>query len=294
MQNEPLVSVVMNCYNSDTYLEQAIESIINQTYQNWEIIFWDNQSTDNSALIVKSYNDKRIKYFYAPKFTPLGEARNFAIDKCNGSWIGFLDCDDLWDKAKLSLSFEALSNLSNQGDISLIYSKSNIIDKNNKIISRFSNTISGNIHDKLLIEGNFIIFSSIIIRKNILNKHNNINDNLNYCEDYELLLKVCKDSQVIGVNKYLTSYRVHSNNITSTKIFENTIEYMNMLDNYLENNNISSIIRFNVFLNMSYAIGVLFIKLLFIKKFDKNIFLIKNYFNFLLSFPFSIVWIKIK
>nr|MCH9813328.1 glycosyltransferase [Campylobacterota bacterium] len=76
--NQPLVSVVINCYNSDTYLKEAIESVFNQTYQNWEIIFWDNQSTDRSAEIIKSYNDNRIKYFYAPVHTPLGEARNLA------------------------------------------------------------------------------------------------------------------------------------------------------------------------------------------------------------------------
>ena len=61
---KPLVSVIMNCHNGDKYLEEAIKSVIKQTYKNWEIIFWDNNSTDKSAEIVNSFKDDRIKYFY--------------------------------------------------------------------------------------------------------------------------------------------------------------------------------------------------------------------------------------
>lgn len=60
MNKFPLVSIIMNCYNSDEYLKIAIQSAINQTYKNWELIFWDNQSTDESANIVNSYGDDRI------------------------------------------------------------------------------------------------------------------------------------------------------------------------------------------------------------------------------------------
>ena len=66
MKNQPLVSVIMNCYNGEEYLSHAINSVLNQTYKNWEIIFWDNQSTDKSAEIFKAYNDKRLKYYSAP------------------------------------------------------------------------------------------------------------------------------------------------------------------------------------------------------------------------------------
>ena len=77
MNNTPLVSILMNCYNGEKYLKEAIDSIYNQTYDNWEIIFWDNASTDETANIVKSY-DHKIKYYLAAKTSPLGEARNFA------------------------------------------------------------------------------------------------------------------------------------------------------------------------------------------------------------------------
>ena len=64
--SQPLVSVIMNCYNGETYLRESINSIIAQTYKNWELIFWDNRSDDKSAEVFKSYTDQRLKYYYAP------------------------------------------------------------------------------------------------------------------------------------------------------------------------------------------------------------------------------------
>ena len=71
MKNEPLVSIIMNCYNGEEYLRDAIDSVINQTYDNWELIFWDNVSTDKSAEIFKSYKDKRLKYYCASAHTKI-------------------------------------------------------------------------------------------------------------------------------------------------------------------------------------------------------------------------------
>ena len=67
MSKESLVSIVMNCHNGERYLKKSVYSIINQTYRNWELIFWDNKSSDNSAKIIKSFKDKRIKYYYSKK-----------------------------------------------------------------------------------------------------------------------------------------------------------------------------------------------------------------------------------
>ena len=64
-----LISIIVNCYNGEKYLKQALESIQKQNYTNWELIFWDNQSTDNSKAIFDSFNESRFKYFYSEKFT---------------------------------------------------------------------------------------------------------------------------------------------------------------------------------------------------------------------------------
>ena len=77
-EKNPLVSVIMNCHNGETYLKESINSLINQTYKNWELIFWDNFSSDSSKEVLTQFSDKRIKYYYAKNFTTLYEARNLA------------------------------------------------------------------------------------------------------------------------------------------------------------------------------------------------------------------------
>ena len=98
---QPLVSVIVNCHNGEKFLKHCILSIINQSYRNWEIIFWDNKSTDKSIEIIKKFKDKRIKYFRSKKFEKLYRTRNLAIKRSKGKYICFLDTDDLWHKNKL-------------------------------------------------------------------------------------------------------------------------------------------------------------------------------------------------
>ena len=97
-----LISVIVNCHNGEKYLEKCITSIINQKYKHFEIIFFDNFSSDNSKKILDNFKDKRIKYFYSGIKFPLYKARNEAIKKTSGSLIAFLDVDDWWDEEYLS------------------------------------------------------------------------------------------------------------------------------------------------------------------------------------------------
>ena len=101
MKNNFKVSIVMNCYNGEVFLNQALESVFNQTYENWELIFWDNNSEDNSKKIINQYFDKRIKYFISEEHTTQYEARKRAVKKCEGDLISFLDVDDYWIPSKL-------------------------------------------------------------------------------------------------------------------------------------------------------------------------------------------------
>ena len=95
-KRKPLVSIIVNCYNGSEFLREALRSLKMQTYKNFEVIFWDNRSTDDSKKIFNSLKDKRFRYFLASKRTPLYCARNLAIKKSKGQFISFLDADDLW------------------------------------------------------------------------------------------------------------------------------------------------------------------------------------------------------
>ena len=114
---KPLVSIIMNCFNGEKYLLQSINSVLEQKYKNWELIFWDNKSTDNSKKILQSKNDSRFKYFYSEDHTSLYKARNLAIEKTSGDYLTFLDTDDYWLPNKLMDQI----NLINEKNPGVIY-----------------------------------------------------------------------------------------------------------------------------------------------------------------------------
>jgi len=292
-KNNILVSIVMNCYNSDEYLKESIESILNQTYKNFEIIFWDNKSTDNSAKIINSYNDKRIKYYMTPKFTLLGEARNLAVEKCSGEWIGFLDCDDIYDKNKILYSLDGLDE-SKLENVSLIYTKTKVIDSRGYQVSKMDKVFSGDIHNLLLTKGNFIALSSIMFQKHIFYKVNQIDVSLNYCEDLDLLLKISKVSNILGIDKYLTSYRTHIDNITSSKYKENTIELNNYLSLYILNHKMTLLDTIKVKWGLLFGINIVTLKLVQESKYNEIFSFINKYKLYSLFLPITITEYIIK
>ena len=110
MTKTPLVSIIMNCYNGEKYLTESLNSLLKQTYQNWELIFWDNISSDNSKKIFEKYKDERFKYFLSDRHMVLYGARNLAIKKAKGEFLAFLDTDDIWLKNKLDLQVKLFLN----------------------------------------------------------------------------------------------------------------------------------------------------------------------------------------
>ena len=292
--HNPLVSIVINCYNSDEYLEIAIDSAINQTYKNWEIIFWDNQSTDESANIVKSYEDERINYFYAPVHTPLGEARNLAIEKAKGEWVCILDCDDIWHKNKLQAAFDKLDSYKNKDMVSLLYSKTIYIDEKGEEFGRFHEHYSGRIHDLLLQRGDFVFISSAIFRKDVLDKVGKIDVNLHYAEDYDVILKVTKDYYALCVDKFHTFYRVHRNNLTSTKVYEYDVENFEFLNKYVKDNNLGFELKKAVFLENSKRMTASIFKLFGKKDFSNLFKIITAYPQYLILSPYYILYFLIR
>lgn len=229
---QPKVSIIMNCYNSSQFLREAIECVLEQTYKNWELIFWDNQSTDESATIFKEYKDERLMYNYASSKTDLSEARNLAISKAKGEWFAFLDCDDVWRKEKLELQ---LNTIVKNEKIGIIYSPFNVLlntsQKNNSLLNFLTNKVKCIPHEAKLIynnllKSNFIIFSSVLIRKSVFESTGGFSRNLVHNEDYEILLKSCYNHLAICINEPMVFYRIHDSNNS----------YVNGEISYIENN----------------------------------------------------------
>ena len=102
-----LISIIVPVYNTELYLEETIQSVLRQTYQNWELLMVDDGSTDDSASICKAFTkqDPRIHYLYKTNGGQ-ASARNLGIKKSKGDWLAFLDSDDLWTEEKLSSQIE--------------------------------------------------------------------------------------------------------------------------------------------------------------------------------------------
>lgn len=106
---QPLVSIILPVYNGQKYLSESIESVLNQTYKNFELIIIDDGSTDRSAEIIKSYESNKIHYIFSVN-GGTASARNLGIRSANGSMLAFLDQDDLWIYSKLQKQVQELSN----------------------------------------------------------------------------------------------------------------------------------------------------------------------------------------
>tara|TARA_Y100000590_G_scaffold465501_1_gene637993 strand:+ start:558 stop:1460 length:903 start_codon:yes stop_codon:yes gene_type:complete len=212
-ENQPLVSIIMNCYNGEAYLHESIKSVLSQTYQNWELIFWDNKSKDNSAQIFKSYKDKRFKYFYAAEHTTLYKARNLAIEKSQGELLAFIDTDDIWEHNKLELQVPVF----NDHKIKLVYGNVWIIKNNLEKKKLFikKKSPSGYIYEKLLDDYNVGIITAIFRKKLTENLNKIFDERFSIIGDFDFFLKLSKSNYFHYMDTSLAYYRVHDLNLSA-------------------------------------------------------------------------------
>lgn len=210
--NTPLVSVIMNCYNSETYLREAIDSVYAQTYKNWEIIFWDNCSTDGSAKIANSY-DSRLRYFRGEKNIPLGAARNLALEKVRGEFVTFLDCDDLILPQKLE---KLVPLFFADSEIGFVYSDAILFNSKGDTKQVYAGRVfhRGHCFRKLLAKYN-IAFLTVVIRKKAIDSLDYwFDDSFSMCEEADLFLRIAYKWKIDMVPDVLGKWRVHSESLT--------------------------------------------------------------------------------
>ena len=208
MHRKPLVSILMNCFNGEIFLQEALESILRQSYDNWELIFWDNKSTDKSIKIVSDINDERIKIYRSLDHTNLGKARKNALQNAKGDYLAFLDVDDLWEKDKLNNQLKVF----NENDVGIVFTNSLYFSKKNK-----KNLYSSN--QKLEVSTNKLIINyqlslnSIMIDLNKLKTLNyHFDENYNHICDFDLMVRLSSISKVKYLDKVLSAWRIHENN----------------------------------------------------------------------------------
>lgn len=218
------VTVIVPTYNRENCITKALDSILNQTYPDYEIVVIDDGSTDNTETILKRYGNK-IKYFYKSNGGP-ASARNLGIRTCSGEYIAFLDSDDTWLPNKLDLQ---ISVLEKDNDAGLVFSDMYLADEKDKnLFSDLTHPSEGKVFLKLL-KNNFIPTSSVVLRKTCLQKTGLFNESktLIGIEDYHLWIRLAKFFTVKYINKPLVNYYLGGDRLGSdsrinklTKIIE--------------------------------------------------------------------------
>ena len=223
------VSILMNGYNAQKYLKDAIDSIYAQTFKDWEIIFIDNYSTDDTKLIVESYDDK-IKYFKTDKNIPLGKARNFGLTKCKGEYLAFLDTDDLWLSDKLEKQIDLMSK---NRELQMSYSGVIYIDEQSNKIGKFIPKSEMEDIFSQQLKRYEINMQSVIIRNDI---DIHFNTKMQFSPDFDLFMKIASVYKVGIIKEALVKYRKLKNSLTNKKIDRWWIETKETLDAIFENN----------------------------------------------------------
>lgn len=209
----PLVSIIMNCLNSAKYLHDAIDSVYAQTYPNWEIIFWDNVSSDNSAEIAQSYKDGRLRYFRGDKKVSLGHARNLAIAQCQGEFIAFLDCDDLWLTEKLE---KQLPLFLADKEVGLVYSDTYFFNESGlqKRLYVDKTPYRGHCFSDLL-NHYLISLETAVVRRSALDSLDQWFDvNFNMIEEHDLFVRIGLNWKIDFSPDVLAKWRVHGQSLS--------------------------------------------------------------------------------
>ena len=211
-KNKPLVSIIINCFNGEQFLVDCIKSIKKQTYKNYEVIFWDNRSTDKSSAIFKETDDKRFKYYLAKKKTNLYKARNLALSKTKGKFIGFLDVDDLWMPNKLKKQILFFKDK----DIGVVYSKLWVLNEKTKKkkINYKGRLPSGYIYSKIIKNYNVGLVTTLVRKKTLLRLNKFFDLRFTHIGDFDLFIRLAKICKFKATQLPTAIYRVHSKMLT--------------------------------------------------------------------------------
>lgn len=185
----PEVSVVIPTYNRAHLLCRAIDSVLEQTFSNFELIIVDDASSDNTKEVVSSYKDKRIVYVRNNVNKGAAGARNAGIAVAKGTYVAFQDSDDVWLPEKLERQIDKITSLG--GDV--VFSKVQFCDEDNKILPpTHSTALSEGIYRNLLFYGNFIDTPTLVCRKSLFSVIGAFDESLNYIEDWDFALRAAK------------------------------------------------------------------------------------------------------
>jgi glycosyltransferase involved in cell wall biosynthesis len=205
----PKVSVVIPAFNTETFIAHTIQSVFDQTYLDYEIIAVDDGSTDRTVEVLRRFVP-RVKVLTKANAGP-ASARNLAIQNSTGEYIAFLDSDDLWvaDKLEVQTAF-----LDRHPHIGLVFSEALMFseeDRQRRIQSKIGFTANPTF--SFLLLGNYIPNSSVVIRRDCVEKVGLLNESLIGTEDHEYWMRIARSFPIAGIPKPLVYYRIREGNL---------------------------------------------------------------------------------
>ncbi len=229
----PTLSINLCCYNSEKYLRETLDSIVNQTYKDWELVIINDGSSDCTEVIINEYINQGYPIIYhCQENQGLGYSRNKAIELSKGEYIAIIDHDDIWLPSKLK---KQMSLFKNRPEIGLVYSEGIIFFPNgvNELYSHFSNHryYRGYVLDKLFFN-DFVICSSIVVKRSVIDHVGWFDPSFNHVEEYDLLLRISEKYSFDYLDEPLVQYRIHESN-ASRNISHTQIELVRLIKNVL-------------------------------------------------------------
>ncbi len=211
----PLISVIIPTYQRCDRLKVALGSVLSQTYNNYEILIIDDGSEDDTKEMVKSFKDSRINYYWQKNSGGPANPRNKGIKLAKGEWIAFLDSDDWWSSDKLENCM-----FYNNDKVDLIYHDMELFKNKQQLLKKTFKTrqLKKPILTDLLLSGNIIGNSSVVVRKNFLVSTGYLNESKEFTasEDYHMWLKIAKlTNKFFYLPKYLGYYFEHDQSLSN-------------------------------------------------------------------------------
>ncbi|MDY6902661.1 MAG: glycosyltransferase [Cyanobacteriota bacterium] len=207
-----LISVIIPAYNAEKTIQETIESVLNQTFTNFELIIINSDSTDATLSIISQIKDERVKVFSYPKAN-VAVNRNRGLKHATGDYITFLDADDLWTSDKLTAQYTALQSNSQAG---VAYSWTNCIDENSKFLRKTSHVNwNGDVYSKFLLDDFIGNGSNVMIRRDVLIEVGGFDEILTNAQDTDMWLKLSAITDFICVPKAQVLYRILPTSMSS-------------------------------------------------------------------------------
>lgn len=211
----PLVSIVMPAYNCEKYISESVDSVLKQTYENYELIIIEDGSKDRTIDVINEIlkKDNRIKLLKNEENKGVSYSRNNGISHSKGEWIAFLDSDDMWFEDKLE---KQMNYVTENNSVEFVFTGSSFVNENSQPYSWIME-IPKKVTYKELLKQNIISCSSVLIKKDYFTKYKMEHDYMH--EDYLLWLKILKNgTNAYGINEPLLIYRVSSSSKSGNKI----------------------------------------------------------------------------